>query len=85
MHRQEKSGDPWVAAQREWHNPSNWRGGILGLYYAPADPRIVVRKQWHPGGWTFNFARRASWFWLGAILLSAAAVIAWEASRSLGS
>lgn len=42
----------------EWHNPKNWKGGILGLYYSPRDRRTFVPKR-HPNlGITLNFARR---------------------------
>ena len=73
---QENSGDAWVRAQQEWNEPSNWQGGWLDIYCAPRDPRMMVRKRWSPGGWTFNFAHRASWYWTAVILLGAAAVLA---------
>lgn len=36
-------------------NPENWR--LCFFYYAPEDPRIVVRKRLGFLGWTLNFAR----------------------------
>lgn len=47
----------------EWENPANWRGGLLGVYVAPRDPRIWVPKK-YGYGWTLNFAHRGSWYWL---------------------
>lgn len=57
--------DQWVAAEAEWHTPSNWR---YGFYYAPRDPRVWVRKRRIEFGWTLNMARRASWFWVAALV-----------------
>lgn len=68
--------DEWRAAQEEWTSASNWRWGI---YAAPRDPRIWVRKQEMRFGWTFNFAHPASWL-LFACLLGGplAAAVAWR-------
>jgi uncharacterized membrane protein len=51
----------------EWENPANWRGGLLGLYVAPRDPRTWVHKK-YGYGWTLNFAHRRSWYWLFGLL-----------------
>lgn len=45
---------------REWRNPDNWRGGWLGVYYAPGDPRIWVPKRRPWMGTTLNFAHRGA-------------------------
>jgi uncharacterized membrane protein len=65
----------WIAAQREWQNSDNWRGGWLGLYVAPNDPRILVRKREPRFGWTLNFAHRASWIILASGLLVFVALV----------
>ena len=53
--------------KREWRDLRNWRGGWLGIYVAPQDPRIWVPKL-SGMGWTLNFAHRASWWWLALLL-----------------
>jgi uncharacterized membrane protein len=60
----------------EWHRDENWYGGWLGLYHAPRDPRVWVRKRRPRFGWTLNFARRAAWLWIAALLTIPAAVLA---------
>jgi uncharacterized membrane protein len=45
---------------REWSDPENWRGGWLGVYYAPRDPRIWVPKRRPWMGTTLNFAHRGA-------------------------
>ncbi|MDD2765986.1 MAG: DUF5808 domain-containing protein [Opitutaceae bacterium] len=45
---------------------SGWYAGVF--YYNPADAAVIVPKRFG-WGWTFNFARPASWMVLGAILL----------------
>lgn len=45
---------------REWRNPDNWRGGWLGVYYAPDDPRLWVPKRRPWMGTTLNFAHRGA-------------------------
>jgi len=70
----------WQDQEREWKDPSNWRGGPLGLYVAPRDPRILVRKRTPYFGWTFNFAHQASWLIIGgfgALTLIVVAIAAW--------
>ena len=48
-----------------------WYGGFL--YYNPKDPAILVEKR--AGiGYTFNFANRWAWVWLGGLLLVVALV-----------
>ena len=49
-----------------------WRGGAF--YCNPQDPAIMVEKR-IGFGWTFNFARPASWLILAAILFLPAAAI----------
>jgi uncharacterized membrane protein len=58
----------WAEHEREWRDEANWRGGWLGIYVAPRDPRLVVRKKHPQFGWTFNFAHRGSWLLLGALI-----------------
>lgn len=41
----------------EWHNPANWHGGVLGVYYSRHDSRTIVPKPLHWLGATINFAR----------------------------
>ena len=36
-------------------SPASWKAGFF--YYAPGDPRLVVRKRLASLGWTLNFAR----------------------------
>jgi hypothetical protein len=60
----------WLAAKAEWENPANWRWH--GLYIAPRDPRVWVRKRNPIYGWTINLAHRQSWIWLGYL---------WRSSR----
>ncbi len=55
--------------EREWRDESNWRGGLLGFYVAPRDPRLIVPKRWLRLGWTFNLAHRASWLLLAALIV----------------
>lgn len=54
----ELSNEEWSAAQEEWRNPANWHWGV---YRAPGDPHVWVRKQRAEFGWTLNLAHRASW------------------------
>ena len=62
------------AEDREWQNPQNWRGGWLGIYVAPRDPRVWVPKRRPEFGSTLNFAHRSSWVWLAALLVPALVV-----------
>ena len=61
--------------ERERQDPANDKGGVF--YDAPRDPRVWVPKRWGLG-WTLNFAHRASWWWVLAIvgLASLAALMA---------
>jgi uncharacterized membrane protein len=49
-----------------------WYGGLV--YYNPADAAVLVPKRFG-FGWTLNFARSASWIWLGATLLVVAGIV----------
>ncbi|HMB69089.1 MAG TPA: hypothetical protein VKU85_07245 [bacterium] len=43
--------------QREWDDPSNWRGPF---YFGERDTRVMVKKRGRNGrGWTFNLANTA--------------------------
>lgn len=60
----------------EWERDENWYGGFLGVYHAPRDPRVWVPRRPPRLGWTVNLARRASWLWLLAVLVTPLAIIA---------
>ena len=66
------SVDEWTAAQAEWRNPANWR---YGIYYAPRDPHVWVRKQRVEVGWTLNMAHGLAWLLAAAILAAPFAII----------
>lgn len=51
----------------------HWVAGVF--YYNPQDPALWVEKRFGIG-WTLNFARPASWFMLGGILLLVLAGVA---------
>ena len=43
--------------ERLWRDPASRKGwGLLGVYYQPNDPRLVVPKKTIQLGWTVNFA-----------------------------
>jgi uncharacterized membrane protein len=65
----------WADGEREWRDAENWRGGWLGLYVAPRDPRIWVRKRSPRFGWTLNYAHRAAWLWSMAFVLAAMTIV----------
>lgn len=54
--------------QAEWRNPDNW---YFGIYNSPRDTRIWVSKSIPWTGWTLNFAHRAAWIWILAIVMPA--------------
>ncbi len=54
--------------EREWGTSANWR---FGVYKAPLDSRVWVPKPRKWMGWTLNFAHKAAYFWLAALLLPA--------------
>jgi uncharacterized membrane protein len=58
----------------------HWVAGVF--YYNPQDPALWVEKRFGIG-WTLNFARPASWFMLGGILLVVivGAALGWRAHR----
>ena len=56
--------------ERLRQDPSNYTWGVF--YAAPADPRVWVPKRLGLG-YTLNFAHRASWLWMLAILGAAVA------------
>jgi uncharacterized membrane protein len=54
---------------REWHDPTNWTGGVLRRYASERDTRLWVPKS-HPAiGWTLNFAYPSSMVWLIGLML----------------
>ena len=50
-------------------NPNNWHFAFF--YFAPDDPRIVVRRRRGIGGWTLNFARPMALPFLAALIAAA--------------
>jgi uncharacterized membrane protein len=50
--------------QVEWSNPQNWHGIFYG---SRKDSRFSVPKR-RGYGYTFNFAKRASWLVLGSLV-----------------
>jgi uncharacterized membrane protein len=47
-------------------NPDNWHFAFF--YFAPEDPRIVVKKRCGIFGWTLNFARPTALPFLAALI-----------------
>lgn len=59
-------------------SPANWVLGVI--YFAPRDPRLLVRKRIAALGWTLNFARpMALPFLLGTV------AVFWAGLRGLAS
>jgi len=54
---------------REWHDPTNWTGGVLRRYASERDTRLWVPKSNPAFGWTLNFAHPSSMVWLIGLLL----------------
>jgi hypothetical protein len=50
-------------------NPDNWH--LVFFYFAPEDPRIVVKKRLGIMGWTLNFARPMAIPFLASLIASA--------------
>ncbi|QDU90986.1 hypothetical protein Pla175_44010 [Pirellulimonas nuda] len=63
-----RAEDQAAINQTGWNSPSNWRWGV---YRSRRDTRVWVSKQRKWAGWTLNFAHRAAWAWLAALLLPA--------------
>lgn len=61
------------AVNRRFGDDRYWRGGLF--YYNPDDPSFMTEKRYGLG-WTFNFARPASWLIMGAITLLPIAAVA---------
>ncbi len=55
---------------REWRDESNWTRSLLPRYASERDTRVWVPKRNPAMGWTLNFARPASLFWLALVVLS---------------
>ena len=49
-------------------NPDNWH--LVFFYFAPEDPRIVVKKRLGITGWTLNFARPMAIPFLSVLIAS---------------
>lgn len=54
-------------------NPDNWH--LVFFYFAPGDPRIVVKKRLGIMGWTLNFARPLAIPFLVTLVAAACACI----------
>ncbi len=50
-------------------NPDNWHFAFF--YFAPEDPRIVVKRRFGFGGWTLNFARPMALPFFAALIAAA--------------
>ena len=51
----------------EWRNKSNWK--LFAFYYCENDTRVWVPKSPKWCGWTLNFAKKQSYFWLFVLLI----------------
>ncbi len=60
----------------ECEKDENWYGGWMGIYVAPRDPHVVVRKRAPRMGWTLNFARPVTWLLVLLILVLPAVILA---------
>jgi len=55
--------------EKEWNDPENWSGGILGFYFSKKDTRTWVPKPDEQGfGWTVNTAKPAGPRWIFFLL-----------------
>ena len=55
-----------------WRDPAHWSDGLLGCYFAKADPRLWVPKRNPALGWTLNMGHpRAGWWMIGTVLFAA--------------
>jgi uncharacterized membrane protein len=54
---------------REWHDPTNWTGGVLRRYASERDTRLWVPKSNPTLGWTLNFAHPSSMVCLVGLVL----------------
>ncbi len=52
---------------QEWKNKENWKW--RGIYNSQKDTRIWVPKKPKWMGWTLNFAKKQSFYWLFALLI----------------
>lgn len=64
--RKEEAGGPAGAPIGDRTPDACWKAGLF--YYNPGDPALFVEKRFGIG-YTFNFARPATWWLLAAILL----------------
>lgn len=55
-------------------DPANWH--FVFIYFAPGDPRIVVKKRLGITGWTLNFARPLAVPFLAALIAFVYAYVA---------
>lgn len=60
--------------EAEWQDKRNWYY-LHTIYWAPEDTRVWVPKPIKWSGWTFNFAHRAAFGWLAALLSPALVAI----------
>ncbi|WP_374951271.1 DUF5808 domain-containing protein [Mucilaginibacter sp.] len=45
---------------------SHWKWGLV--YYNPLNPKLIINKRYGLG-WTFNFAHKATWLFLLAVVV----------------
>lgn len=64
--------DQQTINESEWRDQTNWH---WGAYHSRRDTRVWVRKPVRWTGWTLNFAHRAAWIWLAALLGPGIAVL----------
>lgn len=63
--------------EREWRDPKNWRGGLLGIYHSECDDRAVVPKRNPWFGVTFNVGHPVGRALTLVTLFVVVAAIAW--------
>ena len=57
-----------IEQDREWHDPTNWRGGRLNIYVCSRDERLLVPARNPHFGFTLNLGRRGTWLLLLTVL-----------------
>ena len=52
---------------QEWENKENWKWG--SFYNSKKDTRVWVYKKHKWMGWTLNFSKKQSYYWLFSLLI----------------